>query len=291
MEQVRENHHRVADSSAFPSFILFLFQDHLDKAIELKPQDPLSYYLLGRWCYSSHASCRSGCKVETMHTTPRMAYCSPGNLGLDHSPRSTGVAQLSWIERRVAATLFGEPPTASIQDALKHFLKCYKELGQRGQAVEMCNAARSMCTISKEKEVKQTGRSELVSCGGFPCRVGMLVDEEAQNELNSLLPLLGRQLVDGAPAGEEEGGDVWGTFTGSTRQSNLLSSLRTQSHSTSSCRAELQLLLLAGGMMGGRGLSVICFLYLNLSRTQSARLAASPLPITYRMFWEAPIKR
>ncbi|KAI1894562.1 hypothetical protein AGOR_G00117060 [Albula goreensis] len=124
----------------------YLFKDHLDKAIELKPQDPLSYYLLGRWCYS--------------------------------------VAQLSWIERRVAATLFGEPPTASIQDALKHFLKveeiqpkyskfnyvflakCYKELGQRGQAVEMCNAARSMCTISKE-------------------------DEEAQNELNSLLPLLG----------------------------------------------------------------------------------------------------
>ncbi|KAG7462726.1 hypothetical protein MATL_G00187810 [Megalops atlanticus] len=123
----------------------YLFKDHLDKAIELKPQDPLSYYLLGRWCYA--------------------------------------VAQLSWIERRVAATLFGEPPSASVQDALKNFLKveeirpkyskfnyvflakCYKDLGQRAQAMKMCDAASSMRMVSKE-------------------------DEEAQKELDSLLPLL-----------------------------------------------------------------------------------------------------
>uniref|UniRef100_A0AAQ4QPE7 Regulator of microtubule dynamics protein 2 n=2 Tax=Gasterosteus aculeatus aculeatus TaxID=481459 RepID=A0AAQ4QPE7_GASAC len=124
----------------------YIFKDHLDKAIELKPQDPMSYYLLGRWCYA--------------------------------------VAQLSWIERKVAATLFGEPPSATVQDALSHFLKveeiqpgysknnyvflakCYKDLGRREKARKMCEAASSMNTVTKE-------------------------DEEAQKELELLCPALG----------------------------------------------------------------------------------------------------
>ncbi|KAM4729671.1 regulator of microtubule dynamics protein 2 [Anableps anableps] len=123
----------------------YIFKDHLDKAIELKPQDPLSYYLLGRWCYA--------------------------------------VAQLSWIERKVAATLFGEPPSATVEDALKNFLKveeihpayskqnyvflakCYKALGQIDKARRMCEAASSMNAVSKE-------------------------DEEAQKELDLLCPAL-----------------------------------------------------------------------------------------------------
>jgi hypothetical protein len=30
---------------------------------------------------------------------------------------------LSWIERKVAATLFATPPTATIEEALEHFLE------------------------------------------------------------------------------------------------------------------------------------------------------------------------
>ncbi|XP_055083238.1 regulator of microtubule dynamics protein 2 [Periophthalmus magnuspinnatus] len=124
----------------------YIFKDHLDKAIELKPHDPLSYYLMGRWCYA--------------------------------------VAQLSWLERKVAATLFGEPPSATVEDALRNFLKveeiqpgysklnyvylakCYRDLGQQERARRMCEAANSA-----QAELKEA--------------------LEAQKELDVLCPALG----------------------------------------------------------------------------------------------------
>ncbi|NWS87632.1 RMD2 protein, partial [Toxostoma redivivum] len=113
----------------------YLFKEHLDKAIELKPQDPLLYYLNGRWCYS--------------------------------------VAQLSWIEKKVAAALFGTPPTSTIEEALQNFLKaeemhpgyskcnyvylakCYKDLGQKNNALKYCDSALSILSVTNEDKEAQ----------------------------------------------------------------------------------------------------------------------------------------
>ncbi|NWW85299.1 RMD2 protein, partial [Rhynochetos jubatus] len=113
----------------------YLFKEHLDKAIELKPQDPFLYYLNGRWCYS--------------------------------------VAQLSWIEKKVAAALFGTPPTSTVEAALQNFLKaeemhpgyskynyvylakCYKDLGQKNNALKYCDSALSILSVTNEDKEAQ----------------------------------------------------------------------------------------------------------------------------------------
>uniref|UniRef100_A0AC11EMR4 Uncharacterized protein n=1 Tax=Ovis aries TaxID=9940 RepID=A0AC11EMR4_SHEEP len=122
----------------------YRFKEHLDKAIEFLPEEPFLYYLKGRYCYS--------------------------------------VSKLSWIERKMAATLFGSIPSSTVQEALQNFLKveelqpgfsksnymfmakCYADLNQIDNAVKFCNLAMLLPCITKEdedaqKEVKKISTS------------------------------------------------------------------------------------------------------------------------------------
>jgi len=63
----------------------YRFREHIEKALALKAEDAMLHHLLGRYCF--------------------------------------GVASLSWIERKVAATLFSEPPLATFDEALNEFLE------------------------------------------------------------------------------------------------------------------------------------------------------------------------
>ncbi|KAM7325046.1 hypothetical protein ACRRTK_015299 [Alexandromys fortis] len=118
----------------------YLFKEHLEKAIQLLPEEPLLYYLKGRYCYN--------------------------------------VSKLSWIEKKMAATLFGEIPSSTVHEALHNFLKaeelqpgysvsnymfvakCYVDLEESQDAWKFCNLALLLPIVTKEdkeshKEVKK----------------------------------------------------------------------------------------------------------------------------------------
>ncbi|XP_054403641.1 regulator of microtubule dynamics protein 2 isoform X12 [Pongo abelii] len=107
-----------------------LFKEHLDIAIKLLPEEPFLYYLKGRYCYT--------------------------------------VSKLSWIEKKMAATLFGKIPSSTVQEALHNFLKaeelcpgysnpnymylakCYTDLEENQNALKFCNLALLLPTVTKE---------------------------------------------------------------------------------------------------------------------------------------------
>uniref|UniRef100_A0A671ETC6 Regulator of microtubule dynamics protein 2 n=1 Tax=Rhinolophus ferrumequinum TaxID=59479 RepID=A0A671ETC6_RHIFE len=111
------------------------FKEHLDKAIQFLPEEPFLYYLTGRYCYT--------------------------------------VSKLSWIEKKMAATLFGKIPSSTVQEALQNFLKveelhpgfsksnymflakCYMDLRQIDNARKFCNLAMLLPCVTKEDKDAQ----------------------------------------------------------------------------------------------------------------------------------------
>lgn len=63
----------------------YTIKGHWEKSVELDPTNPTTYHLLGRWCIS--------------------------------------ISDLSWLERKAAAVLFGAPPESSYDEALGFLMK------------------------------------------------------------------------------------------------------------------------------------------------------------------------
>ncbi|OQS01485.1 regulator of microtubule dynamics protein [Achlya hypogyna] len=108
----------------------YIVKAHWEKAVALNPTDSTSHHLLGRW--------------------------------------SLTIADISWIERKVAAALFGTPPQATYAEALAHFVQAdtispgfwkkntfmiaqvYQKMGNAAEAKTWVAKALAIPTVSEE---------------------------------------------------------------------------------------------------------------------------------------------
>jgi tetratricopeptide (TPR) repeat protein len=124
----------------------YIFKEHIDRALELKGDDPNLWHLLGRWCFE--------------------------------------VASLSWWERKGAAALYATPPESSFEQSLGAFLKaeelrpgfwksnqlmlgkCKVKLGNNSEAKEWLLKAHGMPVITQEDADSQQEVESLLATLG-----------------------------------------------------------------------------------------------------------------------------
>ncbi|XP_047243077.1 regulator of microtubule dynamics protein 3 isoform X2 [Girardinichthys multiradiatus] len=120
-----------------------ILKEHLDRAFTLRDDDPMCYYLLGRWCYE--------------------------------------VAMFDWLEKKAAAALYQSPPTATLNDALENFLKaeelnpgfsrtvrlyiakCHMELGDISAATNWTKLALKILTTNDEETSELEAQLQLLT--------------------------------------------------------------------------------------------------------------------------------
>ncbi|KAK2846269.1 hypothetical protein Q7C36_011123 [Tachysurus vachellii] len=118
-----------------------ILKEHLDHALALRDDDPLCFYLMGRWCYV--------------------------------------ISRLSWLEQKAAAAVYETPPCSSLHHALENFLKaeklkpgssravrlyiakCHKDLGNESEARNWAHLALTTPTNTHQEAKLSVMEAEL----------------------------------------------------------------------------------------------------------------------------------
>ncbi|MCJ8750280.1 hypothetical protein PDJAM_G00260810 [Pangasius djambal] len=111
-----------------------ILKEHLDRALALRDDDPLCFYLLGRWCYE--------------------------------------MSRLSWLEQKAAAALYETPPCSSLQHALENFLKAEELKPGFSRAVRLY-IAKCHKDLGNESEARNWARRALATPTNTPQEAGI----------------------------------------------------------------------------------------------------------------------
>eukprot|EP00511_Aplanochytrium_stocchinoi_P001684 CAMPEP_0204829280 /NCGR_PEP_ID=MMETSP1346-20131115/7383_1 /ASSEMBLY_ACC=CAM_ASM_000771 /TAXON_ID=215587 /ORGANISM="Aplanochytrium stocchinoi, Strain GSBS06" /LENGTH=245 /DNA_ID=CAMNT_0051958935 /DNA_START=167 /DNA_END=904 /DNA_ORIENTATION=+ len=125
-----------AEGTKYTISNLEVIKKHFERAASLNPNDGTTQYCLGQWCYS--------------------------------------LADLGWVTRKLAATLFATPPTSSFEEALVYFqraeevepgfwnkntlyvAKTYEKLGNKQKAKEWAKITMErQCGNNEDEQVKK----------------------------------------------------------------------------------------------------------------------------------------